>query len=277
MPYSRNVMSPITNVMPCPRDILAAVIAKLAGAPELRALASRQNLLALCESTPEGAVPLIDGGTLTVLTSRENLPALESSSSFGTRKLTLQPIEDGVGIFANFPDAVTTIRLDPGTPSEASFSGKQLASLRDMARSVAVTRVAQKPAAYDAATFRRIMRDHRRFVVPLQPMTIAGTAGTVTSLSTEIIDGRVVPYEILRHERADGTHYAVVFSWEDCAEAFFAALGSRTRTVTLDGEALFRELRRIEDAYGATSVVLDMEGPTPQSWLKIGAWKLVLD
>lgn len=294
MPYSRNVMSPITNLMPCPRDALAATIAKASAAPaaarpaagqstgptaaHLRALASKKNLLALCESTPNGAVPLIENGQLIVLTSKGNIDALESATAgkFGARKLTLQPIEDGVGIFAGFPPPVTSIRIDPGTPADETFSGTGLTALRDMARAVAVTRVAENPSAYEPAAFRRIMCEHERFVVPLQPMAIVATAAPVTSLTTEVVDGRVVPYEILRHQRADGTHYAVVFTWEDCAEAFFAALGSRTRTITLDGKALFRELQRIEGAYGATSIVFDMEGPTKQSWLKIGSWKLVL-
>jgi hypothetical protein len=51
----------------------------------------------------------------------------------------------------------------------------------------------------------------------------------------------------------------------------------RTRTATVDGEALFRELRRVEEAYGVTTIVLDMEGPTKQSRLEVGAWRLVLD
>lgn len=318
MPYSRNAMSPIMNLMPCPRDVLTATIAKVSGAPapaqaspaavpaasieatqrsavaavpkeaepvgpsaaHLRAVASKKNLLALCESTPNGAVPLIENGQLIVLTSKDNVGALENATSgqFGSKKLTLQPIEDGVGIFAGFPPPVTSIRLDPGTPADETFTASGLTDLRDMARAVAVTRVAENPSAYEPPAFQRIMCEHQRFVVPLQPMTTVVPAGnTVTSLSTEIVDGRVIPYEILRHQRADGTHYAVVFTWQDCAEAFFAALGNRTRTVTLDGKALFRELRRIEEAYGATSVVFDMEGPTKQSWMKIGAWKLVLD
>lgn len=292
MAYSRNVMSPIMNLMPCPRDVLAAAVAKLGAPPaaeppdqvttptaaHLRATASKKNLLALCASTPQGAVPLVEDGELFVLTARENIGALEDAcrGRFGAHKLTLQPIEDGVGIFASFPPTVKSIRLDPGAPGDETFSGSRLTELRDMARSIAVSRVAESPGTHDAATFGRVMRDHRRFVVPLQPMTLPASSSAVTSLSTEIIDGRVVPYEVLRHQRPDGTHYAVAFTWEDCASAFFAALGSRTRTVVVDGETLFRELRRSEEAYGATSLVLDMEGPAKQTWLKISAWRLVL-
>jgi hypothetical protein len=294
MPYSRNAMSPIMNMMPCPREVLAAAIANAgarppearpatqdgaAAAAHLRALASTRGLLALCESTPAGAVPLIDDGKLIVLTKAENIAAFEKACAalVAARKLTFQRIEDGVGIFAHLPDPVTSLSIDPGAPSAEMFSGARLASLRDMARSVAVTRVAENPSAYDAPSFRRIMREHKGFVVPLQPMTVAPTGPTVTALNAEIVNGRVIPYEILRHKRADGVHYAPVFTWEDCAEAFFKALGDRTRTATVDGETLFRELRRIEEAYGATSIVFDMEGPTKQSWLKIGAWRLVLD
>lgn len=301
MPYSRNLMSPIFNMMPSPRDELAKVIEKLDRAPkrqvktelmaarpmppqqapsaaQLRTLVSTRNVLALCEKTPEGVRPLIADGQLVVLTSRDVIPAFEGACAplFAKYQLTLQPIDDGVGIFANFPDAVTSIRIDPGAPSDETFAGPRLADLRDMARSVAVTRVAENPGAYDGPAFGRIMRDHRRFVVPLQPVSIAPGAREATALTTQIIDGRVLPCEILRHRRADGMHYAVVFSWEDCAEAFFKALGQRVPTMTLDGAALFRELKRNEETYGATSVVLDMEGPTKQSWLKIGAWRLVL-
>lgn len=312
MPYSRNVMSPIFNMMPCPRDELAKVIEKVSRAPKnktevmaarpmpppqhappqgaspqaspastaahLRALVSTQNVLALCESTPGGARPLIADGQLVVLTKRDVIPAFESACNalFAKYELTLQPITDGVGIFANFPDAVTSIRIDPGAPSDETFSGTRLADLRDMARSVAVTRVAENPGAFDGPTFGRIMRDHRRFVVPLQPMTIPPGAREATALTSQIIDGRAAFFEILRHRRADGMHYAVAFSWVDCAEAFFTALGQRVPTMILDGEALFRELKRNEETYGATSLVLDMEGPTKQSWLKIGAWRLVL-
>lgn len=305
MTYSRNLMSPIMNMMPCPRDELAKVIEKVSHAPakappktqaipamqamqamskpaptaaQLRELVSTKGVLALCESTPQGARPLIDDGQLVVLTSRDVLPAFETACDalFAKYKLTLQPIDDGVGIFANFPDAVTSIRINPGAPSDETFSGASLADLRDMARSVAVTRVAENPAAYDGASFGRIMRDHRRFVVPLQPVSIPPGAREATALTSQIVDGRVLAYEILRHRRADGMHYAVVFSWQDCAEAFFEALGQRVPTMMLDGAALFRELKRNEETYGATSVVLDMEGPTKQSWLKIGAWRLVL-
>lgn len=269
------------------RSAVAAVVPRRDPEPaaptaaHLRAIASKKNLLALCEVTPDGAVPLIEKGQLIVLTAKENIDALETATAgqLGSRKLTLQPIEDGVGIFAGFPPPVTSIRLDPGTSTDETFAGPSLTALRDMARAVAVTRVAENPSAFEPAAFRRIMCDHERFVVPLQPMALAPnpTGAPITALNAEIVDGRVVPYEILRHQRPDGTHYAVVFTWEDCAEAFFTALGNRTRTLTLDGNALFRELKRVEEAYGVTSVVFDMEGPTKQSWLKVGAWKLVLD
>jgi hypothetical protein len=45
------------------------------------------------------------------------------------KKLTLQRIDDGVGIFVHFPDAVKSIRIDPGSPprrsSRRSVTGRE--------------------------------------------------------------------------------------------------------------------------------------------------------
>jgi len=246
-------------------------------AAQLRALVATPRLLALCERTPAGVQPLVDNGQLVVLTHADLLPAFEAAYAalVAAKQLTFQPIDDGIGIFAHFPDEVTSIRVDPGTASDVTFRGADLAALRDVARATAVVRLAANVSQYDAHAFRRIMREHRRFVVPLQPM-LAIPPGKIEALHADITDRGVVMYEILHHQRPDGLHYAVVFTYDDCAEAFFRSLGDRTKTATIDGATLFQELRRLEETYGLTSIVLDMEGPTPQSWLKIGAWRLVL-
>jgi hypothetical protein len=251
----------------------------ISDAARLRALVCTPHLLALCERTGQGPAPLVTGGRLVVLTDEEHVHAFEEAEAAlaASKRLTLQPIDDGIGIFAHFPETVKRIHLDPGTPGEDTLTGSRLAALRDMARATAAARVAASPSAYDAPTFRRIMREHRSFVVPLQPVAAVPVGREVTALHGELHNGGVTLHEILHFKRPDGTHYAVVFTSPDCAEAFFAALGQRTPTATLDGARLFAELRKLEERYGVTSIVFDMEGPARQSWMRIGAWRIVLE
>jgi hypothetical protein len=242
-----------------PSEALQAFAERRLGAPALlRSLAEYRGFLVASEPNPDGGArpalrPLDGTPTLAVFVDDKALDAAVVHYGPSAIQQAITGV-DGAALFAGMPDNVDRVVVNPSAPADLEIQGGDVGSLRKLARAVRVERALADPS--DGPALRRFSRDFDGFRLPL----IQTAAG-------------LVPMQLNDQK---GAPHALVFTAQDCVEAFLATAPSEARSetilwLTLGGIELFTKLPELKVA----GVLFNVSGPAPRAAFKIGVCELV--